>query len=59
MATVKKMIEGLNAECIKEMIPIKDALAVLEGKWKLPIILSLLYGKKRFKESLERCSRHN
>jgi DNA-binding HxlR family transcriptional regulator len=36
-----------------DLRPILDALQVLEGKWKLPILLSLYEGKKRFKE-LER-----
>lgn len=35
------------------VLAINDTLNVFNGKWKLPIIGSLLYGKKRFKE-LER-----
>ncbi len=35
------------------VLAINDTMNVLNGKWKLPIIGSLLYGKKRFKE-LER-----
>ncbi|MBY0482892.1 MAG: helix-turn-helix transcriptional regulator [Chitinophagaceae bacterium] len=35
------------------ILAINDTLNVLIGKWKLPIIGVLLYGKKRFKE-LER-----
>ncbi|GGZ20480.1 hypothetical protein GCM10007049_11320 [Echinicola pacifica] len=35
------------------VIAVRDTLNVISGKWKLPIIGSLLYGKKRFKE-LER-----
>lgn len=35
------------------MLAVNDTMNVLNGKWKLPIIGSLLYGKKRFKE-LER-----
>ncbi len=34
-------------------LAVNDTMNVLNGKWKLPIIGSLLYGKKRFKE-LER-----
>jgi len=34
----------------KNTIPIRDALEVLEGKWKLPILFSLASGTKRFKE---------
>ena len=35
------------------MIAVNDTLNVLNGKWKIPIMGSLLYGKKRFRE-LER-----
>jgi DNA-binding HxlR family transcriptional regulator len=35
------------------VLAINDTMNVINGKWKLPIIGSLLYGKKRFKE-LER-----
>lgn len=37
--------------CHKEaMRPIKDALEVLSGKWKMPIMVALSSGPKRFKE---------
>ncbi len=39
-----------TAECTKMLLPVKDALDVLSGKWKLQIILSLTFGKKRFKQ---------
>jgi DNA-binding HxlR family transcriptional regulator len=32
------------------MLPIRDALNVLEGKWKIPIVASLFFSAKRFKE---------
>jgi DNA-binding HxlR family transcriptional regulator len=35
------------------VLAVNDAVNVINGKWKLPIIGSLLFGKKRFKE-LER-----
>lgn len=35
------------------VLAINDTMNVLSGKWKLPIIASLLFGKRRFKE-LER-----
>ncbi len=35
------------------VLAVNDTMNVISGKWKLPIIGSLLYGKKRFKE-LER-----
>jgi DNA-binding HxlR family transcriptional regulator len=37
-------------QCTKMLLPVKDALDVLSGKWKLQIILSLSFGKKRFKQ---------
>lgn len=37
-------------ECTKRLLPVKDALEILSGKWKLQIILSLSFGKKRFKQ---------
>jgi len=35
------------------VLAVNDTLNVINGKWKLPIIGSLIYGKKRFRE-LER-----
>lgn len=35
------------------VLAVNDAVNVINGKWKLPIIGSLLFGKKRFKD-LER-----
>lgn len=35
------------------MLAVNDTMNVLTGKWKLPIMASLVFGKKRFKE-LER-----
>ncbi|CAN5789108.1 helix-turn-helix domain-containing protein [soil metagenome] len=32
------------------VLAIKDTLNGISGKWKLPLIASLLYGNKRFKE---------
>lgn len=37
-------------ECTKSLKPIRDALDVINGKWKLHIIGSLLHGSKRFKD---------
>ncbi|PZU83312.1 MULTISPECIES: winged helix-turn-helix transcriptional regulator [Chryseobacterium] len=36
--------------CMEIMLPIQDALEILKGKWKLPIIVSLSFGSKRFRE---------
>lgn len=32
------------------ILPVRDALEVLSGKWKLPIIIALSLGDKRFGE---------
>lgn len=41
-------------QCPKQFVlAINDTLNVLSGKWKLPIIASLLYGKTRFKDIKE------
>jgi DNA-binding HxlR family transcriptional regulator len=39
-----------HSECKKNLLPVKDALDILSGKWKLPIIIALTFEKKRFKE---------
>lgn len=36
--------------CNKQILAVKDALDVLQGRRKLPIILALSFGSKRFKE---------
>lgn len=36
--------------CFKAMRAVQDSLYVLTGKWKLPIIVSLTFGNKRFNE---------
>jgi len=50
--------ELLELKTIKEcsndyILAVNDTMNVLQGKWKIPIIAMLLYGKKRFGE-LER-----
>lgn len=42
--------ERSQSECAKMLMPVHDALYVLSGKWKLPIIIALGHGHKRFKE---------
>lgn len=45
------MLEKRTMEsCSAAMVAVKDALYVLGGKWKLPIIVSLQEGPRRFKE---------
>lgn len=40
----------LNKECSGHMLPVRDSLDILSGKWKLPIIIALMHGNYRFKE---------
>ncbi|MEO6583158.1 MAG: helix-turn-helix domain-containing protein, partial [Ferruginibacter sp.] len=37
-----------RGECTKAILPVRDALDILSGKWKLPIIIALTFGNKRF-----------
>lgn len=39
-----------HSECTKMILPVRDALDILSGKWKLPIIISLTFGTKRFSQ---------
>jgi len=39
-----------HVECRGMILPVKDALDVLSGKWKLPILVSLMLSTKRFGE---------
>lgn len=47
METIKKVDQS---ECVKCVRLVSDALEVLNGRWKLPILVSLKYNNKRFKE---------
>lgn len=39
-----------SKECSSRILAIRDALDILSGKWKIPIIGVLGFGKLRFKE---------
>ena len=39
-----------NSTCPKKLMAARDTLDIISGKWKVPIIISLTFGKKRFKE---------
>jgi DNA-binding HxlR family transcriptional regulator len=39
--------------CTRSLLPIRDTLQILNGKWKLPILFSLMFENLRFKD-LER-----
>lgn len=43
-------MERTHASCTKAILPVRDALDILSGKWKLPIIISLMFGNKRFSQ---------
>lgn len=35
-------------ECKSTLVPIQDALYVLNGKWKLPVLIAIMEGNHRF-----------
>ena len=37
-------------DCAKQLLAINDSLDILRGKWKIQVIGSLTFGKKRFRE---------
>ncbi|MDF2454769.1 MAG: transcriptional regulator [Cytophagaceae bacterium] len=39
-----------QATCQHKLMVTRDALEVIQGKWRLPIVLSLTFGDKRFGE---------
>jgi len=50
MLTEKNATHRDHKQCMGMLLPVRDALDFLSGKWKLPIIISLSFGNKRFKE---------
>ena len=42
--------EGTPSACTRALLPVRDALDILNGKWKLPIIIALSFGNKRFSQ---------
>jgi DNA-binding HxlR family transcriptional regulator len=47
---MEKSIKKRHTECSSMMIPVRDALDVISGKWKLMILISISAGNKRFRE---------
>lgn len=47
--TVNDILPGIE-ECAGSLRNVIDALYVLNGKWKIPVILSLMQSSKRFNE---------
>ena len=39
-----------NETCQHKLMATRDTLEVIQGKWRIPIIIALLYGNKRFGE---------
>ena len=39
-----------EAVCQQKLLVTRDTLEVIQGKWRIPIILSLTFGNKRFGE---------
>ena len=46
----KGQSDHLSENCSSIIRPVADALDVLHGRWKIPIMVSLSYGTKRFKQ---------
>lgn len=46
-------MKNQKQECVEYIRPVRDVLDLINGKWKLPILIALSFGNKRFKE-LER-----
>jgi DNA-binding HxlR family transcriptional regulator len=45
------MVKKVNkVACQFRLVASRDALEVIQGKWRIPIIISLTYGHKRFGE---------
>ena len=47
---MKKTTEEKHSACTSILRPVRDSLDILSGKWKLPIIVALTFGEKRFTE---------
>ncbi|MDZ4758765.1 MAG: helix-turn-helix domain-containing protein [Bacteroidota bacterium] len=50
MAQAQQKPVKTHGECTKAILPVRDALDILSGKWKLPIIIALSFGNKRFSQ---------
>ena len=50
MVKAIQQTERTHEGCTKAIIPVRDALDILSGKWKLPIIIALSFGNRRFSQ---------
>ena len=48
MVKVATEVKHDHSECASMIVPVRDTLDILNGKWKIPIIISLSFGNKRF-----------
>lgn len=46
----KKIKPPTEKDCLAMMLSVRDALDVISGKWKILILISVIYGNKRFRE---------
>jgi DNA-binding HxlR family transcriptional regulator len=44
------MAKKTHTDCQSDILPIKDTLDVINGKWKILILISIMHGNRRFKE---------
>jgi DNA-binding HxlR family transcriptional regulator len=44
------MKKSKPTDCASAIIPVRDALDVISGKWKILILISIAHGNKRFTE---------
>ncbi len=44
------MNKSIHTECLAAMLPVRDAIDAISGKWKLMILISISSGNKRFRE---------
>ena len=49
-ASFKTMKQETIESCTRSLLPIRDALSILNGKWKLPIMFALMFDDLRFRE---------
>jgi DNA-binding HxlR family transcriptional regulator len=47
---IKTDLAAAKKACSGMILPVRDALDILNGKWKLPILISLSFGNKRFRQ---------
>jgi DNA-binding HxlR family transcriptional regulator len=47
---LKTDIAEAKKACSNMIMPVRDALDILNGKWKLPILISLSFGNRRFRQ---------